>query len=284
MTMAMLRAFGSALVGTFYRFDASGVEEDWIVPAGVTMLRAYLFGASGGGGIYSSGSSGPGGYAQGDIAVTPGETLKIRVARAGGAPTQGVSGGLGGWPGGGSGSYGDTHGGGGGGYSGIFRGATPLIIAGGGGGHAGWVRHATAGGGTTAATTTAGSTGGGQSSGGTSTGGGESGGYLQGGDANFGDRTTSTGRDSAGGGGGYYGGAPDDLDGGAGSGGSSYLGSAANAVTYAGDDGLHVVSSSAPATVNGETVAPRGNGVLSVMYGNTPNAGNDGVIWLEVIG
>ena len=287
MSLAIIWTRFSDALNTYTRFDATGSEQTYTVPDDITQLKAYAFGAAGGSGIYSSGWSGPGGYAEGYITVTPGEVLLIRVGVGGGAPTEGVSGGLGGYPGGGDGSRGDTFGGGGVVYSGIFRhDGTPILIAGGGGEHGGFgaAKTAGAGGGTTGSSTTVGSTGGSQSAGGTSAGSGESGSYLQGGNANFGDRTSSTSRDSGGGGGGYYGGAPDDTDGGAGSGGSSYIGGVSSGVTYGGDDGTHTVSSSAPATINGETVSPRGNGVMSVAWGNPASAGNDGVIWIQVTG
>jgi len=95
---------------------------DFYVPDGVTSITVKAWGAGGGsgasdGGTGVGGTGGGGGFARmNTIAVTPGETLSIRV-------------------GGGGGGGPSTHGGGGGGgYSGVFRSATPLVIAGGGGG------------------------------------------------------------------------------------------------------------------------------------------------------
>lgn len=89
------------------------------VPAGVTVITVKAWGAGGGSGGGSV-SGGGGGFAQADIAVTPGESLTVRV---------GGGGGLGG--------AGTQRMAGGGGYSGIFRGGTELVIAAGGGGGGG---------------------------------------------------------------------------------------------------------------------------------------------------
>lgn len=274
-------------VGTFYRFDATGAEVEWTVPAGVNYLKAYVFGASGAGGRYSTFiASGAGGYSEGVMSVTPGETLRIRTGMGGRFPERVAdgdainAGGLGGWPGGGAGSYGDTFGGGGGGYSGVFRDdGTPIIIAGGGGGAAGWTRVGGGGGGA-AGQDVVGATGGTQSAGGTSGGSGTSGSMYQGADADSGNRTAPTELDSGGGGGGYYGGGASNIDGGGGAGGSGYIGGVSSGVTYAG--GSPDISEFAPTTVNAETVAPRGSGVSSSPPGNPKTPGNDGVIWLEV--
>ena len=130
-------------------FNTQGAD-NFIVPDGITNISVKAWGAGGGGGgggtTGSGGAGGGGGYVAGNIAVTPGETLKIYVGGGG----QGGSSITGGGSNGGSG-------GGGGGHSSIYRGNTPLmIIAGGGGG--GGSRQATtgsnggAGGGTTGQT------------------------------------------------------------------------------------------------------------------------------------
>ncbi len=276
--------------GTFYRFDASGSDESWYVPAGVTALKAYVFGASGGGGVYNNTfASGAGGYSEGELSVTPGEELVIRVGvgGAGGTMLPNVAG-LGGWPGGGNGSFGDSVGGGGGGYSGVFRSdTTPIIIAGGGGSLAGWSSIGGAGGGSTGQTSgpgnSGGATGGTQSAGGTSTGGLTNGASLQGAHADNGNNTVSTGNDGGGAGGGYYGGGVMAGDAGAAAGGSGYIGGVTSGTTLTGSNAA--VHASAPATVNSETVSPRGNGVNCVTAGSgaVAPAGNDGVIWFEVL-
>jgi hypothetical protein len=68
----------------------------WVVPAGVLVIRAKVWGAGGGGGASnnddSSGSGGGGGgYAEGRIAVTPGQTLTIIVGAEGVGGVPGVS-------------------------------------------------------------------------------------------------------------------------------------------------------------------------------------------------
>lgn len=279
---------GEPPVGTFYRFDASGAEEEWHVPSGVTSVRAYLIGASGGAGTLSGASvSGAGGYTTGVVAVSPGEVLRVRVGERGRkAIVDPYQGGLGGWPGGGSGAgypgFGDVIGAGGGGYSGLFRqDGTPILIAGGGGGSvASTFRSAGAGGGESGGDAESFS-----GSGGTQSAAGPGGGYLQGGAANGGDYSTPTTITGGGGGGGYYGGGAQSstryTDHGGG-GGSGYVAPAgvSSGATYAGTYKTPPVER--PATINGETVAPRGNGVPGV-YATRGQDGNDGVIWLETL-
>ena len=91
------------------RFDHTGSVQKFIVPPGVTKIDARCWGGGGREGRHPGG----GGFAAGDIAVQPGETLLVVVDMGGG-------------------------GGGGGGMSGLYsqRLGKPLVIAGGGG--AGW--------------------------------------------------------------------------------------------------------------------------------------------------
>jgi hypothetical protein len=93
-------------------------ETTWIVPAGVTNIRVQIAGGGGGGG-YGSSSATSGscaGFVIGELAVTPGETLTIRVGR------------------GGTGYNSGTNLGRGGAGSSILRGTVLLAAAGGGGG------------------------------------------------------------------------------------------------------------------------------------------------------
>lgn len=106
-------------------YTATGVST-YTVPENTTLIRAKLWGSGGGSGqtngwnVNSQGGyGGSGGFIQGDIPVTPGEILTVFV------------------PPGGLGGYVYDGGGGGGTWAGIFRGATPLMIAGGGGGGGG---------------------------------------------------------------------------------------------------------------------------------------------------
>jgi hypothetical protein len=98
-----------------------GTTTNWVVPAGITMIRVQLAGA--GGGSWTETADSPrtpsgacGGFVIGEIPVTPGETLTIFAGQGGrGYGTSNTD------PRGGSGSY-------------IARGATILAAAGGGGG------------------------------------------------------------------------------------------------------------------------------------------------------
>jgi hypothetical protein len=80
-----------------------------VVPPGCTSMAAKLWGAGGGGGQHSNQSGGGGAFVTSTLAVTPGETITVRVG-AGGAPYAG------------------------GGLTAIVRSGTPLAAAGAGGG------------------------------------------------------------------------------------------------------------------------------------------------------
>jgi hypothetical protein len=93
-----------------------GTTTNWVVPAGITMIRVQLAGAGGGSHDNTDTPSGAcGGFVIGEIPVTPGETLTIFAGQGGRGYTTATD------PRGGSGSY-------------IARGATILVAAGGGGG------------------------------------------------------------------------------------------------------------------------------------------------------
>lgn len=91
----------------------------WTVPAGVNRIKVKLWGAGGGGGrggtTASGGYGGPGGYVEGEIMVTPGQTLDVVVGAGGTGGTAGVSAG-------------------GGGLTKVASGTTDWFIAGSGGG------------------------------------------------------------------------------------------------------------------------------------------------------
>jgi hypothetical protein len=99
-------------------FSYSGSAVAFTVPQECTSIVVKAYGAGGGSGnnfgIYKTG--GNGGFAQATLSVSVNESLSVSVG--GGGITAG----------------GNFRGAGGGGYSGVFRSATPLIIAGGGGG------------------------------------------------------------------------------------------------------------------------------------------------------
>ncbi len=63
-------------------YGYTGSDQSFIVPAGVTTVRAKVWGG-GGGGAFVSGAGGGGGFAQAEFAVTAGETLTIKVGGAG---------------------------------------------------------------------------------------------------------------------------------------------------------------------------------------------------------
>lgn len=174
---------------------ATGVDQTFTVPAGLTSLFVDAYGAQGAGPV-----GGNGGRVQFTITpVIPGEVLTIRVG------TQAGFGG-GGSPGIGSIAFP------GGGYSAVLRSGAPLVVAGGGGGTADFATAGGAGGGVAAVdgTNGTGTTGGG---GGLSSGGGS------GGAAGTGDTSGTAGASlqggtgaagtfgsGGGGGGGYFGG------------------------------------------------------------------------------
>ncbi len=133
------------------RYDTTGGDQTFVVPPGVTAVRAKLWGAGGGGPepspMSEQNAGGSGGFTVGTLSVTPGDNLRL-VVGAGGpnaatVPAYGGGGAAGFGPGSPSGT-----GGGGGGMSGIFASpgtASPLLVAGGGGGGAGASDNALAG-------------------------------------------------------------------------------------------------------------------------------------------
>jgi len=101
-------------------FNYTGGQQSFNVPNCVKKVTIEAWGAQGGGSPCCSGSQedgGKGGYAKGDLAVTPGETLYVYVGK------KGTMGGAGGWNGGGGGGQ---YGGGGGGASDVRKGGASL--------------------------------------------------------------------------------------------------------------------------------------------------------------
>lgn len=120
----------------------SGAMQSWTVPAGVTSITVDAQGGAGGlnsDELAYSDREGYGARVQAVLAVTPGQVLNIFVGGKGSDGTS-VSGGAGGYNGGGNGNWGFTPyaGGGGGGATDIRIGGTLLtdrvVVAGGGGG------------------------------------------------------------------------------------------------------------------------------------------------------
>jgi len=110
-----------------YIFNATGEEQYFRVPDGVTQLNVKLWGAAG----YGLGTTlgGYGGYVTGILPVNPGDELTIIVGTQGGNYNPNINANPnGGFGGGGDGALG------GGGRSAITDGSTDLVTAGGGGG------------------------------------------------------------------------------------------------------------------------------------------------------
>ena len=131
-------------------FVYSGDFNNWTVPAGITSIYVVVQGASGGvglGGAPAAPNPGFGAEMKGDVAVTPGNVLRVQV---GGQGSAGLA------------SY-QLGGGGGGGASFISNTSTnpntPLVVAGGGGGGAGACCGSTLTGGISASLTTSGTAG-----------------------------------------------------------------------------------------------------------------------------
>jgi len=122
-------------------FTYTGNMQTFTVPIGVTSINIEAWGASGQGAtveIYNPSTGGLGGYAQGELTVTPGQVLNLFVGGTG-------MDGAGGYNGGATGGFGiagsgatDGYAGSGGGASDVRVGGTDLlnriIVAGGGGG------------------------------------------------------------------------------------------------------------------------------------------------------
>jgi hypothetical protein len=116
-------------------FDYTGSVQTYTVPVGVTSIQIEAWGAEGGTADNDAGSctiGGLGGYAVGNLSVTPGEVLNVYVGG------KGYSGNVGGWNGGGESCSFTTTCSKGGGASDVRQGGTTfserVIVAGGGGG------------------------------------------------------------------------------------------------------------------------------------------------------
>jgi hypothetical protein len=127
-------------------FKYTGAVQYWVVPNGITSINVSVFGAAGGlattDNITGDGIGGLGGSVKGNISVTPGETLTIRVGGRGTDANDTISG-SGGFNGGGNGAayydfYTSASGGGGGASDitriGIDAMSQKLVVGAGGGG------------------------------------------------------------------------------------------------------------------------------------------------------
>jgi len=221
-------------------FSYTGAVQTWTVPSCVSEVTVEAWGAAGGDSAVGVGSGGLGGYATGELTVTPGDTLYIYVGG------QGDDHGTGGFNGGGNGGRKDSAGGGG---ATDIRTSTSLsdriIVAAGGGGAAyesAWSSGWTVGWGACDGGDGGGSVG---SDGGywqSSCQGGTGGTQTAAGNANGafglgGDASTTGDGDMGGGGGGWYGGGAGGYCtgfNGCGAGGSSYVGGVSSGSTSTG--------------------------------------------------
>jgi hypothetical protein len=111
-------------------FNPTGAVQPWTVPAGVTSITIETWGAQGENSTTDGTAAGNGGYATGQLSVTPCETLNIFVGQTGAI-------GVGGFNGGGDGAPDGSRGAGGGASDVRKDGADfihRVIVAGGGGG------------------------------------------------------------------------------------------------------------------------------------------------------
>ncbi len=131
----------STTVLTKTTFGFTSFDQSWVVPPGVTLVLVKSWGAAGGGSDAEGAQypGGPGGYAEGVVATTPGETLTVLVGEGGpiSSTTFDAAYPAGGTPG----ARANYFQGGGGGRTALERGGTELLVAGGGGGAgcSGWV-------------------------------------------------------------------------------------------------------------------------------------------------
>lgn len=257
-------------------FLYKGSEETASVPAVATHVRAYLIGASGGGGAWNANSyySGAGGFT--DVLFPVGGQVGVIVGQ-GGPSGMSYTRSAAAYPNGGVGQGGDVSAGGGGGRSQVrfVSGNNLIAIAGGGGGNTGYAGTSGAGGGLSGQNSTSNySTGGTQTAGG----GPRKGGYLQGAHAN-----TNTSDDCGGGGDGYYGGGTTTGDGKPAGGGSGYINRQICIMgkTYTGN--YQNRPTQVGSTIVGYSTGNYGVGVISLASGRASTPGNNGMVVLQYL-
>ena len=274
LTTYYVKAYATNSAGTVYGdqvsfntliqtdFTYTGGVQTFRVPAGVTSVTIETYGAQGGAG-HSNLVGGKGGYAKGNLSVTPGEVLSLYVGGQGGNANSYSGIGVtvpGGYNGGGIGGYDNSvpgaKGGGGGGASDVRNsGGTRVIIAGGGGG-SGYGSIGGDGGGTNGGTApdfngAIGGTGGTQSSGGAAyIGRGATAGSLYTGGNGSTNQNAYAG---AGGGGGYYGG-----------GGGSSVNNHGNGHNAGGGGGSSYIGGVTSSTTTSDLQS--GNGFIKITY------------------
>ena len=264
-------------------FDYTGVNQTWVVPAGVTSATALLWAAGGGGSNESVG--GGSGFCQATFTVTAAESITVIVGQAGICFNSGTGNSAANYGGGGLANRRLTKDfGSGGGRSAIRRSTTELLTAGAGGGAGG---SGTTGGGNIGSGS--GSPGGGTiggsyidsfgGQGGTQSVGGVAGnpyaGNAAAGGAFFGGNASTTGSASAshggpGGGSGYYGGGAADYQGAGG--GSSFIGVSTTSPTTTLGSGASAANNTHPnysaGVGNGGSIGSAGgNGRAVIVWG-----------------
>lgn len=252
-------------------YNYSGVVETFVVPAGISMLTIHAEGGSGGNSNVNGHVGGLAGYATGDFAVTPGDTLHILVGEAGEN-----WGGIGGWQAGSGGGASFV------GMGAALSSATPLLVAGGGGGASQQSSGEAAG---TVVTSSGLGTGGTDASGDGWSGASGGAGYHNNGHHNGDHPTCVMGQPLKaqsflnGGAGGYISnfgcGLPDDVRGGFGGGGASgssnggggggYIGGNVNSLGTNGAGRAGTNYNTGTSTTNG-TVSSPGNGVVTISW------------------
>jgi hypothetical protein len=137
LSLGVLLGLSSSAIAQTQSFNFTGGIQTFTVPCGVTSVFIQTWGAQGGAGANGNSNAGPtlggsgglGGYAEGWLAVTPGDVLNIFVGGQGATPTGGFNGGANG---------GSQNAGGGGGATDVRVGGTAeanrVLTAGGGGG------------------------------------------------------------------------------------------------------------------------------------------------------
>ncbi|MGL5891712.1 MAG: glycine-rich protein, partial [Bacteroidia bacterium] len=134
LTIGLLSALSLGLSAQTQTYNFTGGMQSFTVPCGVTSVFIQTWGAQGGAGAVggnnvAGGAGGLGGYAEGFLAVNPGDVLNIFVGGQGATPAAGFNGG---------GTGGSQNAGGGGGASDVRTFGTAeanrVITAGGGGG------------------------------------------------------------------------------------------------------------------------------------------------------
>ena len=260
---------------TFQTFLSTGAVQTFTVPAGITAIRFFMWGAGGQaqngtpdpivGSLVNAGS---GAYVEGNLLTTPGTTYQVIVG------TSGVAGLANGAPGIGAATIS------GGGFSGIFSGTpaagTVIAIAGGGGASGYNANNNNGGGGGYASGLNSGNSGGQggtQSAGGAaSASGGTAGSQLQGGNGVSGDNG------GGGGGGGWYGGGGGSGQRAGGGGSSTYTSIVLTPVTVNGFVGVNTGTTTPTPAANESSpywVSPYGrtgrSGLIVIGYNASPS-------------